>query len=241
MKAKMAGKAKLQAQTPCTALPTYADKCPLSKTPDDSGPPVDRQDTVKSTTPDAGTLPQNGFDLSGWLTGEQSLGTRMARPAPLAPRQHNMPNGSGLANSPDGSPHDLSVSPQPASQSNRLSPNSSSTSERQTSCSNPGQSTGRTSFNASPSGVDMSMGTPSEMDAATAAFFSDAAGFDVSGTGMTPGRGFAMNEGSGTEFGMSNSWEQPTQPGMTPGAEGVLRNLMSMTAMDAMDFGWDGA
>lgn len=240
MKAKMAEKAKSQVQTVCTALPIYHDTCPPSKKPDDSRPPVDRQGTARSTTAAAGGLPQNGFDLTSWLTGEQPLGTRMARPAPAAPRQHNISSGSGLASSLDSSPHDLSVSPQPDSQSSRLTPNSSSTSERQTSCFNQGQSTGRTSFDTSPSGGNMSMGTPSEMDAATAAFFSDAAGFDVSGTGMTPGRGFAMNEGSGAEFGMSNSWEQPTQPGVTPGAEGVLRNLMSMTSMDAMDFGWDG-
>lgn len=254
MKAKMADKAKTQAQAACNGLPAYRDECSFSKKPDNNnGPPVDRPDAVNSTVPAAGALPQTGFDLSSWLTAEQpqdacegipgpdKLGPSMVRPAPTAARQHNMPNGSGLGGSLGSSPHDLSVSPRPDSQSNRHTPNSSSTSERQTSCSNQGRSTGRTSFDVSPSGVNMSLGTPSEMDAATAAFFSDAAGFDVSGTGMTPGRGFAMNEGSGADFGMGNSWEQPTQPGMTPVAEGVLRNLMSMTAMDAMDLGWDGA
>lgn len=242
MKAKMAGKAKMQENPSCNVMPMYQDQC-SSKKPDDSGAPGGRQDTAKSTTLNAGALPQNGLDLSSWLTGEQPPGTGMARPAPTALQQHSMSNGSGLVTSLDSSPNDLSVSPQLDSQtSNRLTPNSNSASERQMSCSNQGQSTGRTSFDASPSGVNMAMGTPSEMDAAAAAaFFSDAAGFDVSGTGMTPGRGFGMNEGSGAEFCMSNSWEQPTQPGMTPGTEGVLRNLMSMTAMDAMDFGWDGA
>ncbi|KAK7924173.1 hypothetical protein PG985_006227 [Apiospora marii] len=146
---------------------------------------------------------------------------------------------NGFAGSQNTSSHEMSASPHTDSLSSRPTPNSSGASEQPNSSSAHVTGSGRTSFDASPRDR---MGTQSEMDAAATAFFSASSGFDLTGAepGMTPGRGFIIPEMTGNDFTMPNGWDQAQDPPeMTPVAEGVLRNLMNMPPMDAMDLGWD--
>ncbi|KAK8055809.1 hypothetical protein PG993_001036 [Apiospora rasikravindrae] len=146
---------------------------------------------------------------------------------------------NGFVESQDASSHELSVSPHPDSLSSRPTPNSSGASEQPNSGSARVTGSGRTSFEASP---QEPIGMQSEIDAATTAFFTSSSGFDLTGaeSGMSPGRGFIIPEMTGNDYTMSSNWGQTQdQPEMTPVAEGVLRNLMNMPPMDAMDLGWD--
>lgn len=146
---------------------------------------------------------------------------------------------NGFSGSQNTNSHEMSASPRTDSLSSRPTPNSSGTSEQPNSSSAQVTGSGRTSFEASPRDR---MGTQSEIDAAATAFFSGSGAFDLTGTepGMAPGRGFIIPEMTGNDFTMPNDWDQThEQPEMTPVAEGVLRNLMNMPPMDAMDLGWD--
>lgn len=146
---------------------------------------------------------------------------------------------NGFAESQHTSSHEMSASPHTDNLSSRPTPNSSGASEQPNSSSARVTGSGRTSFEASPRDR---MGTQSEIDAAATAFFTSSNGFDLTGAepGMTPSRGFIIPEMTGNDFTMPNSWDQAQdQPEMTPVAEGVLRNLMNMPPMDAMDLGWD--
>lgn len=171
------------------------------------------------------------------------------------------PGGGAYVESQSSGTNDMSVSPHPdGSSSNRPTPNSSSVSDQRSGPMGPGS--GRTSFEASPIGSSQPLGTTqAEMDAATAAFFSSDPSMSVfntqttpgaggTGTGMTPGRSsFVMADGSSAGgaangYGLPDGWgvmpgHTPTGTGMTPVAEGVLRHLMDMPPMDAMDLGWD--
>ena len=90
------------------------------------------------------------------------------------------------------------------------------------------------------------MGSQAEVDAATVAFL-EANQFNMStqALGMTAGRGFGMPDGmpdgSSHGYGMPDAWHmmQGQATGMTPVADGVLRHLMDMPPMDAMDLAWE--
>lgn len=220
----------------------FSEECNYMKATGDSGNPVDRPDIV---TPSSALQPP-GFDSSSWLTSEHTLPTRERSTGPdtLTPEfnfaidSHNLrvsPN-AGYMDSQSSGTNNID------SQSNQPTPNSSTASEQRNSTSGPMTTPGRTSFDASPMGSHQPLGTQAEMDAATAAFFTEGMGdtnFGMSGTGtgMTPGN----------DFSMPNSWGMSGQTGagtgvgtgMTPVAEGVLRTLLDMPPMDAMDLGWN--
>jgi hypothetical protein len=169
------------------------------------------------------------------------------------------PSGANYVESHSSGTNEMSVSPHPdGTSSNRPTPNSSSVSDQRSGPMAAGS--GRTSFETSPIGSNQPLTTQAEMDAAAAAFFSTDPSLNVFGaqttpggggtrTGMTPGRSpFVMPDGSGASSATNgynlSDWgvlpgQTPTGTGMTPVAEGVLRHLMDMPPMDAMDLGWD--
>ncbi|KAK8019894.1 hypothetical protein PG990_005032 [Apiospora arundinis] len=218
----------------------------------DSGSSACRPEVVEpeARIPGTGGRMSTGYDAFPWesmTTQEPSSGRRNNEDVTLPGMSlHNTytvggssSKTNGFVESRDASSHELSVSPHPDSLSSRPTPNSSGTSEQPNCSSAHVTGSGRTSYEASPEGP---MVTQSEIDAAATAFFSSSSGFELSGaeSGMTPGRGFIIPEMTGNDFTMPNNWNQPQdQPEMTPVAEGVLRNLMNMPPMDAMDLGWD--
>ncbi|ORY62304.1 fungal-specific transcription factor domain-containing protein [Pseudomassariella vexata] len=212
-----------------SGIMAYRNECNFIKITGDSGNPMDTPAIVE---PENQNRPRQN-DSANWLPGDQRLPTRERSSAseacggiivqPISFDQRLTP-GNGYGDSASSGTNDMSLSPNPDSQSNRPTPNSSSASEQQ-------RASERTSFDTSPIGSHQA-----EMDAATAAFFPDTSTFSFpgagNGTGMTPGH----------DFSMSNGWEMPgtgSGTGMTPVADGVLRHLMNLPPMDAMDIGWD--
>lgn len=133
------------------------------------------------------------------------------------------------------------MSPNTDGISNRPTPNSSTASDHRQSVTG---TSGNTPFDTSPIGSNRNLGAQAEIDAATASsFFPDSipASFHLSGnsgggTGLTPGRTFAVPDTPSNDFNIPNGWASQT---MTPVAEGMLRHLMDMP-MDSMDLsGWD--
>ncbi|KAI0423914.1 fungal-specific transcription factor domain-containing protein [Xylaria sp. FL1042] len=134
--------------------------------------------------------------------------------------------------------NDMSVSSNQDGQSNRPTPNSSSNASEQrrsVTSTGPMATPGGTSFNTSPIGSQQNLvvqGT--EMSTSRTPFFPD---HGFVGTGMTPGRTFAMPDTPSNDFGISNTWE-PGQAGMTPRtAEAIMQGLNM--PMDGLEMNWD--
>lgn len=133
--------------------------------------------------------------------------------------------------------NDMSLSPNPDGQSNRPTPNSSSNaSEQQCSVASTGPmaGSGGVSFSTSPIRPHQDLGVQgTEMDTSRTPFFSDH-GF---GTGMTPGRTFAIPDTPGNDFSIPSGWE-PGQAGLTPRtAEAIMQGLN--IPMDGLEMNWD--
>ncbi|KAI1492332.1 fungal-specific transcription factor domain-containing protein [Biscogniauxia mediterranea] len=162
---------------------------------------------------------------------------------------------NGFVDNQSNGTNDMSSSSNPDGQSNKPTPNSSTSPDHRQQCTATAAGTGpgtgpmtnssQTSFDTSPIAPHQNLGTQAEVDpaaaAAAAAAFFPSQGFNMSGAGMgmPPSRPFSMPDGSGQDFAIPN-WETG-QTGMTPGSTdngGMLRNLMNLQ-MDAMDMGWD--
>ncbi|KAK6078654.1 binuclear zinc transcription factor [Seiridium cupressi] len=230
-------------------LLAYKNECHFMKMTGDDGNPSAAPDITPSQN--SGVQPSSSFDPANgnWMSGDQQqlpqrerstasdLGSSgMGQPMMFRTTSRVSPQAGYVEASSSGT-NGMSVSPHPDGSSDRPTPNSNSTSEQRNGTS------GRTSFDASPIGGPQELGTQAEMDAATTAFFSDPVQFNMStpGMGMTPGRAFVIQDGSGNDFALPNGWGvmQGQTTVMTPVAEGVLRHLMDMPPMDAMDLGWD--
>ncbi|KAK9794453.1 putative Fungal-specific transcription factor domain-containing protein [Seiridium cardinale] len=230
-------------------LLAYKNECHFMKMTGDDGNPSAAPDITPSQN--SGVQPSSSFDPANgnWMSGDQQqlpqrerstasdLGSSgMGQPMMFRTTSRVSPQAGYVEASSSGT-NGMSVSPHPDGSSDRPTPNSNSTSEQRNGTS------GRTSFDASPIGGPQELGTQAEMDAATTAFFSDPNQFNMStpGMGMTPGRAFVIQDGSGNDFALPSGWGvmQGQTTGMTPVAEGVLRHLMDMPPMDAMDLGWD--
>ncbi|KAI1421615.1 fungal-specific transcription factor domain-containing protein [Xylaria sp. FL1777] len=135
--------------------------------------------------------------------------------------------------------NDMSVSSNPDGQSNRPTPNSSSNaSEQRRSVASTGAmaTPGGASFHASPIGSQQNLGVQgTEMDTSRTPFFPDQ-GFV--GTGMTPGRTFAIPDNPSNDFNMSSGWE-PGQAGMTPRTAEAIMQGLNMPIDDGLEMNWD--
>ncbi|KAI0025467.1 fungal-specific transcription factor [Xylariomycetidae sp. FL0641] len=207
---------------------------------------VGRKDGNPLHTPDIvepeGRNPQAGqnsnhFDTSqDWFSSQQHLPTRERGAGTGAGLMDmNVPPvmfNTGYVENHSSDANDLSVSSNPDGPSSGRTPNSSSASENQRqnlSGTGPMTSSGRTSFEASPIGSQPNLGTQSEIEAATAAFFSDQGfGMGASSTGMASGSSFSMADASGNDFTLPNGWN----PGQS--VDGNMRGIL-----DSMDLRWD--
>lgn len=212
---------------------------------------VNNQNSTNSQTPNSAVR-----GSQSWPGPEQnaSLPTReRSNGSAYVPLHGMMPPGTSLSAYPPPpemdalSGNEMSGTSPDAGQSGRPTPNSSTASDHLAPAPPHMNRSGRSSFETSPVMPNLNMpGTSQgEIDSSANAinsFFTDPSTFDIpSGvsTGLTPQPRFSVPDTPGT-FSMPSEWpEMPSQPGMTPVAQGVLRSILAMGTMDTMDLGWD--
>ncbi|SPN97812.1 related to Zn(II)2Cys6 transcriptional activator [Cephalotrichum gorgonifer] len=146
----------------------------------------------------------------------------------------------------NGDTNDLSTSP--GGPSNGPTPNSSTASDQHKGRAAAGGAlnggSGTTSYNASPASAHQAV---AGAEAGQGGFYGGGPGdFGMSADrGVTQGQGYPVPPQQQPQmgFGIESGWgsmQTGGQPGVTPVAEGVLRSLMNMGPMDAMDLSsWD--
>jgi hypothetical protein len=145
--------------------------------------------------------------------------------------------GSGYGTTENGISTDTGLSPD--SNSNRLTPNSTTSSESRVNPQSAHNNSGITSYETSPA----SSSQPRTESRMMSAFFSGQPDYnDIPSTGMTPdSNAYHMPETPGRDFSIPAGWEMGQQnTGMTPVGEGVFRQLMGLGPLDPMDLGWEG-
>ncbi|KAK2591400.1 hypothetical protein QQS21_010906 [Conoideocrella luteorostrata] len=210
---------------------SYRGDCDFMKVGGDDGNPTNGLDLAEGQGENtAGGPPVNsGFGGQTWLSADQA-----SVPPGLTPSSGTMYDKNGSAGGQDkqGSPE--------AGQSNGPTPNSSGAGSDAKSHLAPGIGGTRqdNAFHPSPISPHQNLMNPGgPMDANNHQnFFPESAGYPMGPTmtGQQSG-GFTMPTNGWT--GMNS---QPQPPSMTPVGEGVLRALMNMGPMDAMDLSsWD--
>ncbi|GAB1311227.1 Citrinin biosynthesis transcriptional activator ctnR [Madurella fahalii] len=231
----------------------YTNECHFMKTSGDDGNPTSAPEIIDVDSCNPGAPAFSGPEQT------TSLPTREPLRTPYMPAHGLVAPHFSSYGQPDmdtGSTNDMSGASPDGGQSNRPTPNSSTASENRQNLT-PGHmnggSAGPSSFETSPavSHQNLNMGgttTQSEVDRNVNAFFSDPSSFGIpSGVaaGLTPGQRFSMPDApagppGSAEFPVPPGWgEMPQQTNMAPVADGVLRSIMTMGAMDTMDLGWD--
>lgn len=196
----------------------------MNPTGDDRNPP----DVVEPDVPMATT--DGSFGTQGWMSAEQQL--PILTPSSGATFEKNGSGSRAVSGFGDmtGDSQDASGSPD-GMQSSRPTPNSSTGSDQRNHLA-PGQlnGSGHNSFNASPMSPNQTLMNPGILDGNTQGFFADTSGFSMP-TGLDQNGGFTMPDGWADIQG---------QTGVPQVGEGVLRALMNMGPMDAMDLGtWE--
>ncbi|PTB47155.1 uncharacterized protein TrAFT101_012009 [Trichoderma asperellum] len=215
----------------------YRNECHFMKTTGDNGNLATAPDITEPTTDSQSmsTSNSNNFGNGAWLSSDQQM--HVLTPNSGSMYEKNVPGSGGLSGFGDGLDQDTSGSP--GVQSAGRTPNSSGgTSEARPPHLGPGQmsnsASGHDSFRASPISPQQTMMNHGGMDN------NGAQGFYGDPNSFTMASGMGMPQ---TPYGMSNGWAGLTGPaaGMQPvGGEGVLRALMNMGPMDAMDLSsWD--
>jgi hypothetical protein len=225
----------------------YRNECHFMKSAEDDANPANAPDIVEPEPESQGAAQStsNGFGPQAWLSTDQPMaglhdtnGSRSLRHqgVALTPGSGHL---GGFGQS-EGSGDSNELSPDGA-QSNRPTPNSSTASEQRVPmAAGTLNGSGRNSFDASPVSTHQNITSQGGVEGNSAAFTYPDPTFAMS-TGMTPGSRFAMPETPMNDFSLPNGWQDLSgQTGMTPVAEGVLRSLMNMGPMDAMDLSsWD--
>ncbi|KAK0733375.1 fungal-specific transcription factor domain-containing protein [Lasiosphaeria miniovina] len=239
----------------------YRPECVFLQTVDDTADAANRVDLVdpEPENPVSQTPSSTGHGSQGWTATEQtaSLPSReRSNGAPYVPIHGLMPMSSSLP--PYGSSdmdtvstNDMSGTSPGGGLSNRLTPNSSTVSEHRQGLAPGGHmdGSGRNSFEASPvmphQNLSMAGTSQSEVERSVDAFFSTQSAFSMPpgvSTGLTPDQRYSMPDTpGGPDFSVPAGWpEMSSQPGMTPGTDGVLRSLLAMGPLESMDIAWDG-
>ena len=129
------------------------------------------------------------------------------------------------------------MSASPSGQSGGPTPNSSTASDQQHKArmGNQINGSGNTSYDASPASAPQTLTSQSGVDGQPG--FYDTSGYPISAQNVAQNRGYSVQQPH-MGFGMTNGWGA-MQTGQ-PVADGVLRSLMNMGPMDAMDLSsWD--
>lgn len=192
------------------------------------------QEPQNDTQGNGGASQPTGF-AQAWLSSEQTIPI-------LTPSSGTLYDKNGSANGNlsgfgdgSGDGQDTSVSPDCGQSSSGPTPNSSTGaggSESRTHLA-PGQMNGSAGqgFQTSPIVQNQNMMGQGGVDTTNQLFFPEASGFATMA---------GLNDQQGG-FGMPNGWgDMQGQAGMPPVGEGVLRALMNLRPMDAMDLSsWD--
>jgi hypothetical protein len=244
----------------------YRNECHFLKTVEDDGNPSTGPDIVEPENESQKTdSSASGFTGQSWMS-EQRIPARDStsnRGLPMQglPVLPSVSGGSmgGFGQSDSATDNDMSLSPE--AQSNRPTPNSSSASDHRPHTNGHQVSgSGPNSFEASPVSAHQPLTSPNAIDSTQQqqpppppppqAYYGghDAFGinnmnpnqrFPASTTGV-PGVSAVAGVGGVAGFEVPSWQDMSSQPGMTPVAEGVLRSLMNMGPMDAMDLSsWD--
>jgi hypothetical protein len=238
---------------------SYRNECNFSsKNPEDNGNQPGGPDMVEpdQTNQSMANSGSNGFEGQAWLSPDQGMPVHDGNGGRGLPMQgmvltptsgslyekapsSGAPMAGFVQSESSGDTNDISVSPD-GPQSSRPTPNSSTASEpRHTLTSTALNGSGGNSFEASPVSSHQNLASQVAVDG-TGAYFTDS-GFSVGGARLTANARYSVAEPTANSFQVPNGWpDLPVQNGMTPVAEGVLRSLMSMGPMDAMDLStWD--
>ncbi|KAJ9157378.1 Fungal specific transcription factor [Pleurostoma richardsiae] len=244
----------------------YRNECMFMKVAGDDGNAALGPDIVETEGSNQSNQPSASTDFdgvpSGWLGQETILPHRNMSAGNTPGAAYQMDNlgpmrssrvfagvssgsMSGVGQSESTGTADMSTTSPDGATSDRPTPNSSSASERQNLAQSQRiSSSGGNSFQASPAASHQNLTSQSEVERNVAAFFNDPANGFSMGTGLTPDQRFTMPEtpggGGGGEFTMPPGWEmQGGRTAMTPVSEGVLRTIMDLGALEAMDLTWD--
>lgn len=147
-----------------------------------------------------------------------------------------------MPTSHDGDTNDMSGSPGGQSAAGPT-PNSSTTSEQlKGPMGNRMNGSGRTSYDASPAPAHQAVTSQAGVEPVQGSFYSGSGGFGVTDPGVVaPGQQYPIPiQQPSMRFEMANEWGEMQAAAQPPVAEGVLRSLMNMGPMDAMDVSvWD--
>ncbi|KAK1598068.1 fungal-specific transcription factor domain-containing protein [Colletotrichum navitas] len=237
---------------------SYRNECHFMKIVEDDGNPATAPNIVEpgQTGDAASSSVSTGFGGQNWLSAEHGVpyGANNAYSIPmhgnaLTPSSGSMYDKSasssgrltGLGQSESSGDNNMSGSPDGDNSSNRPTPNSSSSDQRVNMTAGGIEGSGQNSFEVGPATAQQNINPRGDTDE-NANYFNSTSAFDIR-TGLTPNPRFSIPDTPGADFGMSTGWgDVQGQAGMTPGAEGVLRSLMNMGPMDAMDLSsWDAA
>lgn len=220
----------------------YRNECLFAKVAGDDANPVTAPDIIEpeQNGQTAETSTSTGFGAQAWLATDPQLTSHDGTSGQSLPIQNTVltPNSGpmpGFVQSESGG-ENTDLSPDGV-QSNRPTPNSSSASEqRQGMASGAGtaglNASGGNSYDASPVTANQNLSGQNGVEGNN--FFDPS--FGISGAGMTPGGRFSIPPTPANDFTVPTGWADLSgQTGMTPVAEGVLRSLMNMGPMDAMD------
>ncbi|KAM0563886.1 hypothetical protein ACHAPJ_000093 [Fusarium lateritium] len=218
-------------------ITAYRNECNFMKAPGDDGNPTGAPDIVEpdNDAPNMTTSGDGGFGTQAWMTSEQQL--PILTPSSGATFEKTGSGSRTMSGFGDmtGESQDTSGSPD-GMQSNRPTPNSSTGGSDQRTHLAPGQmnGSGPNSFNASPMSPNQTLMNPGVLDGSTQGFFADPSGFTMP-TGLDQNGGFTIPDG------LPDGWADiHGQTGVPQVGEGVLRALMNMGPMDAMDLGtWE--
>ncbi|KAL2685013.1 hypothetical protein Neosp_006107 [[Neocosmospora] mangrovei] len=211
----------------------YRNECHFMKMAGDDGNPAAAPDIVEPPVggdgQNMGTVGDGSFGGQTWISADQQL--PILTPSSGATYDKNGTGSGPMSGFGDlgGDGQDASGSPDGV-QSNRPTPNSSTGSDQRSHLA-PGQMNGSNSnsFNTSPISPNQTMMNTGVLDGNTQGFFADPSGFTIP-AGLDQNGAFTMPDG----------WDIQGQTGVPQVGEGVLRALMNMGPMDAMDLGsWE--
>ncbi|WAO83376.1 Zn(2)-C6 fungal-type domain-containing protein [Fusarium falciforme] len=212
----------------------YRNECHFMKMAGDDGNPAAAPDIVEPNVGGdgqnmGGTAGDGSFSGQTWISSDQQL--PILTPSSGATFDKNGTGSGPMSGFGDlgGDGQDASGSPDGV-QSNRPTPNSSTGSDQRGHLA-PGQMNGSNpnSFNTSPISPNQTMMNTGVLDGNTQGFFADPSGFTIP-AGLDQNGAFTMPDG----------WDIQGQTGVPQVGEGVLRALMNMGPMDAMDLGsWE--
>jgi hypothetical protein len=213
----------------------YRNECQYLKANGDSGNPSTAPELVEPQNEVAGVVNGNtsSYATQAWFSGEQTLADLTPNSGTVYEKNSTSGAVSGFGDT-NGDNQVASVSSEGAGSGDPTPNSSTGGAQEGRPHLTPGQmgESGRNSFQASPISPHQSIMHQGNMDASGQPFFGDPNNFAMS-TAMTDQQG---------DFSMTGGWGDMHAQNTMPVGDGVLRALMSMGPMDAMDLSsWEAA